>query len=91
VWWLVQEDLISWPVLPWSEVTAPAFRVDRPLFRTVDNHEEIAGLDRVGYHQRFEINGERILPNVLKEVYSVIEPTVIHIRTGGNASNDLRK
>lgn len=39
----------------------------------------------------FEINGERILPNVLKEVYSVIEPTVIHIRTGGNASNDLRK
>jgi adenylate kinase family enzyme len=39
----------------------------------------------------FEINGEKILPNVLKEVYSIIEPTVIHIRTGGNASNDLRK
>ncbi len=39
----------------------------------------------------FEINGERILANVLKEVFSVVEPTVIHIRTGGNASNDLRK
>jgi adenylate kinase family enzyme len=39
----------------------------------------------------FEINGEVILTNVLKEVYSIVEPTVIHIRTGGNASNDLRK
>lgn len=38
-----------------------------------------------------EINGEKILPNVLKEVYSIVEPTVIHIRTGGNASNELRK
>ncbi len=38
-----------------------------------------------------EINGEKILPNVLKDVYSVVEPTIIHIRTGGNASNELRK
>lgn len=28
----------------------------------------------------------------MKDVFAVIEPTVIHIRTGGNASaNDLRK
>ena len=40
------------------------------------------------YH---EINGEKILANVLKDVFQVVEPTVIHIRTGGNASNDLRK
>jgi adenylate kinase family enzyme len=40
------------------------------------------------YH---EINGEKILSAVLKDVFQVVEPTVIHIRTGGNASNDLRK
>lgn len=28
---------------------------------------------------------------MLKDVAAVIEPTVIHIRTGGNSSNDLRK
>lgn len=39
-----------------------------------------------------EINAERPLATVLKDVFSVVEPTVIHIRTGGNApSNDLRK
>jgi hypothetical protein len=39
-----------------------------------------------------EIDGERSLPAVLKDVFTVVEPTVIHIRTGGNApANDLRK
>ena len=39
-----------------------------------------------------EIDGEQPLHAVLKSVYSVVEPTVIHIRTGGNASsNELRK
>jgi adenylate kinase family enzyme len=39
-----------------------------------------------------EIDGEQPLHSVLKSVYSVVEPTVIHIRTGGNASsNELRK
>ena len=27
----------------------------------------------------------------MKDVFAVVEPTVIHIRTGGNSSNDLRR
>ena len=38
-----------------------------------------------------EINSEQPLSSVLKEVFAVVEPIVIHVRTGGNSSNDLRK
>ena len=39
-----------------------------------------------------EIDAERPVFQVLKNIYSAVEPTVIHIRTGGNsAANDLRK
>lgn len=31
-----------------------------------------------------EINGEQILKNVLRDVYAVVEPTVIHVRSGAN-------
>lgn len=36
-----------------------AFRVDVPVYRAVQNHQEVSDLRPVGYHQRFEINGER--------------------------------
>jgi hypothetical protein len=38
-----------------------------------------------------EINSEQPLSSVLKEVIAVVEPIVIHVRTGGHSSNDLRK
>lgn len=38
-----------------------------------------------------EINGEKNLPNVLRDVFAVVEPTIIHVRTGGNSSTELRK
>ena len=38
-----------------------------------------------------EINGEHPLPHVLKEVFTVVEPTIIHVRTGGNTTTELRK
>jgi adenylate kinase family enzyme len=38
-----------------------------------------------------EINGEKDLPHVLKDVYTVVEPTIIHVRTGGNTTTELRK
>lgn len=39
-----------------------------------------------------ELDAEVSLPQVLKSLYQLVEPTVIHIRTGGNsAANDLRK
>jgi adenylate kinase family enzyme len=38
-----------------------------------------------------EINGEGTLANVLKDVFAVVEPTIIHVRTGGNTTTELRK
>jgi adenylate kinase family enzyme len=38
-----------------------------------------------------EINGEQIKPNVLKDVFSIVEPTVIHVRNGAQGSDELRK
>jgi hypothetical protein len=38
-----------------------------------------------------EINGEQIHPNVLKDVFSIVEPTVIHVRSGVQGSEELKK
>ena len=38
-----------------------------------------------------EVNGEQIFANVLKEVYAVVEPTVIHVRHGVEGTQELTK
>ena len=38
-----------------------------------------------------EINSEQIKPNVLKDFFSIVEPTVIHVRNGVQGSDELRK
>lgn len=66
-------DLIAWPLLPWydsirerASELGVAFRVDLPVFvasnRSGMSHEPLivrTELRPVGYHQRFEIRGEK--------------------------------
>lgn len=55
--WLLDEHLISWPALPWNDDTsAVALRVDGPKRFGSGPISELAP---VGYHQRFEIRGEK--------------------------------
>ena len=74
---------------------SPSYIPSTILAKTIKRfYEQAAGLiPYLRNNTRFnEINAERPLSTVLKDLYQVIEPTVIHIRTGGTAqSNDLRK
>lgn len=55
VYHLFDEGLIAWPELPWSTDRSVAFKVQAPKGSGGDVRELIP----IGYHQRFEIRGDR--------------------------------
>ena len=72
----------------------PSYLPSSILAKQIKRFHEQAGalLPYLRNNTRFnEIDGERSYANVVKDVFAVVEPTVIHIRTGGNSSNDLRR